>query len=139
MLTNGAGRREGTKMKNSPAVFRWLLSLLVILSTASLVSKAAASETAEGMKKDFTEFKEQMSHQLDIADQKLQELATHVKSSSDQAGQKTVKELEKIRSDLKAGLDHLSGQGSKNWKKVKNNFADAIDQLNAKIQKASRN
>lgn len=112
------------------------LLTLVILAVISISAAAFASETVKGAKKDFAAFKEEMNTKLDNTEKKLAELKAEAKAKGNAAHDKTIAELEAARDKLKAELNELKDDGSNKWQSFKKSFAESLDQLNTKVQKA---
>lgn len=95
-----------------------------------------ASETAKGVQKDYEKFKTEMSTKLESVEKQLVELREKVKMSGNAAQAEAINDLEITQNQLKTDLENMKETGKTNWKKVKNRFAESLDRLNAKIQKA---
>jgi F0F1-type ATP synthase membrane subunit b/b' len=106
--------------------------------SAPVTALATGSETLKGAQKDYESFKSEMFVKLNTAEQKLNELRGQAAHTGDDVGQKTAAELEKSRVELQDQLDHAQQTSTSTWKRFKNNFAESVDQLNSKVQKAFR-
>lgn len=106
-------------------------SLVVAISCNSW-----ASETVKGAKKDFAEFKQSMNTKLDKIEAELKELKASAGEKGHVAKEKTIKELEALRDDLRKKTEELNDDGSDAWKSFKEKLAKSADELNAKVQNA---
>ena len=111
------------------------LAILALLTAFSLNS-FAASETVKGAQKDYDTFKKEMSVKLEDTEKQLAELKSKAKEKGTDVKNKTVAELEESRDKLKNQLNELEKNGKEGWASFKKNFADSLDRLNLKIQKA---
>lgn len=112
---------------------RFLTSLVLVTLLSPF---ASASETVKGAKKDFEEFKKEMSVKLDTAEKKIEELRVAAKVKGNQTQEKLAVELEQAKNNLKKQQADLKYESETGWKRVKQSFSEAADNLNAKIQKA---
>lgn len=113
--------------------------LTVIFCGALLIAGTGfASETVKGVKKDYESFRQEMSAKLDATEKKIAELKADAKTKGDAAKEKTVENLEKTRDQLKADLADAKAEGGSKWKSFKKSFANSVDKLNSKIQKAMK-
>ncbi len=110
------------------------IARFVLLTLLIQVSNAYASETVEGAKKDYDNFKIEMSAKLDQVESELNLLKEKSKEKTSQTQAETIQELEKTKAKLKAELSEMKQTGSSSWKKFKANFAASVDKLNSKIQ-----
>lgn len=108
------------------------LFLVICLFSAPVM----ASETVEGAKKDLQEFKSEMGERIDAIQKQIDELRSKTKKKGKEAREQTVKGLEKTEKDLQTELDRMKADSGKKFAKVKIRFAEAVDSLNEKIQKA---
>ncbi len=113
--------------------------LLIIISLILGTSLLQASETVEGAKKDYAQFKQEMRAELDAAEAKIVELKGKAKEKGSEAQDRTIQELEQTRDELSAKLEKMQDNGETGWKKFKKNFANSVDNLNKKIQKSLSN
>ncbi len=113
--------------------------LVVTLASASLLTYSFASETLKGAKKDMENFKIEMSQKLEQTEKQLSELKETVQEKGGETQDKVVKDLENTRDELRRKLGEVDSTVNENWKKFKKNFADSLDSLNARIQKALKN
>lgn len=111
------------------------LTILTLIAALSF-NVSAASETVKGAQKDYDSFKKEMSVKLDETEKQLVELKIKAKEKGTDVKNKTVTELEESRDKLKAQLNELEKNGKEGWASFKKNFADSLDRLNSKIQKA---
>lgn len=95
-----------------------------------------ASETTKGMKKDYESFKVEMSRQLDTVEKKIADLKVKAKQKGSTAQEETAESLEKTRAKLKEQLAEAKETSQDGWSKFKSGFADSVDKLNTKLQKA---
>lgn len=114
-------------------------NILIIVSFILGTTLANASETVEGAKKDYAQFKQEMRAELDAAEAKILELKGKAKEKSSEVQDKTIHELEQTRDELSVKLDKMQDNGESGWKKFKKNFANSVDNLNKKIQKSLSN
>ncbi len=98
-----------------------------------------ASETVDGAKKDYENFKTEMSSQLDHVESELALLKEKAKEKSNQTQNESIQELEKTKAKLKAELNQMQQTSASGWKKFKTEFALSVDKLNSKIQKKLKN
>ena len=112
------------------------LFVLVVSALFIVAIGSYASETVKGAKKDYAEFKKEMSEQLDAVEKKIAELKEQASQKGGETKEKTVKELEETRDKLKVELAQMQDDGKQGWKKFKKNLATGIESLNAKVQKA---
>ncbi len=110
--------------------------ILVIFSAAFLFSLANSSETLKGVQKDAESFKKEMSVKLEDVEKQLTELKNNAQTKGSEIREKTVTDLETTRAELRTKLENWDTKTQKNWKDFKKNFAQSLDSLNAKIQKA---
>lgn len=103
---------------------------------ALALSTSFASETMKGMKKDYENFRQEMSAKLDATEKKIAELKADAKTKGNTVKEKTVQELEATRDQLKTELNETKAEGGSKWKSFKKSFAESIDRLNSKIQGA---
>ncbi|MFZ3229931.1 MAG: hypothetical protein WA160_06990 [Pseudobdellovibrio sp.] len=108
-----------------------VLSALFLLSLSS-----QASETAKGAKKDYESFKTEMSAKLESVEKEIAELKVKAKQKGNAAQEDTASELEKSKEKLKSELAEIKSSSKSQWSKFKSNFANSVDSLNSKIQKA---
>lgn len=108
-----------------------LLSVMVLISLSSF-----ASETVAGAKKDFEEFKKDLSVQIEQAEKKIQDLKLQSKEKGSAAQDKVLVELEEAKNSLKKQQAELKYEGESSWKRLKAGVSEAADKLNTKIQKA---
>lgn len=111
---------------------------ILFLVNIAFVFNVSASETAKGMKKDFETFKSKMSEKLDATEKKLGEMKTKAQAKGDKAAEKTVETLEETRGKLEAELGEAKSDSKSAWQRFKKSFAESVDALNAKIQKAMK-
>jgi len=97
-----------------------------------------ASETAKGVKKDYENFKTEMSAKLDSVEKQIDELRAKAKQKGNAAQEESAANLEKSRTKLKADLEDVKQNSNDAWSKFKKGFAESVDSLNAKIQKAAK-
>lgn len=108
---------------------------IIFVLIFALTTTTLASETAKGAKKDYEEFKVEMTQKLEATEKKIAELKAKAKTKGSEAEAKTIAEFEKTRDDLKQSLDELQKKSESNWKKLKKKFSSSVDNLNKKIQK----
>lgn len=114
-------------------------SILLLFSFVTFIHfSASASETVKGAKKDFENFKTEMTTKLDKVEKELMLLKAKAKNKKNEVQEKTIAELEENRTQLKNDLDKLKSDGSDGWKKIKTGIADSFDKLNSKIQKVMK-
>ncbi len=109
------------------------------IATALIVAlsfSANASETVDGAKKDYENFKTEMSVKLEKVENELSLLKEKVKVKSTSAQAASISELEKTQAKLKYELSEMKQTGAVGWKKFKANFAASVDKLNSKVQKS---
>ncbi|MBX3022421.1 MAG: hypothetical protein KF799_12175 [Bdellovibrionales bacterium] len=97
---------------------------------------AQASETVKGAKKDIETFKQEMNTKIDEADKEIAALKEAAKQKTDAAKEQTIKDLEATREKLRADLKALKEESGSKWAQMKKSFADSVDRLNSKVQKA---
>ncbi len=95
-----------------------------------------ASETAKGAQKDYENFKIEMSAKLKSVEKQIIELREKVKRSGNAAQAEAINDLEATQSELKKDLANMKETSKTNWKQIKSSFAESLDRLNAKIQRA---
>jgi hypothetical protein len=95
-----------------------------------------ASETVQGMKKDYASFKQDMQVKLNETEAKIAELKVKAAAKSSAAQEKSITEYEQSRDKLKAQLDEMEKAGESKWKRAKRRMAESIDKLNKKVQKS---
>lgn len=111
----------------------------MILMIGLLVSFSAysnASETQKGVKKDYEQFKVEMTQELNEAEIKITELKLKTQEKGSETKDKTIKELERSRDELKASLEKMESSSKQGWAKFKKKFANSVDRLNQKVQKS---
>ena len=113
---------------------KFALALVGVLFFAQL--SAQASETAKGVQKDFEKFKMEMSVKLDSVERQLVELRAKASSKGGATQEAVIGDLEKAQAQLKKDLGKLQDTGKNDWQKLKSDFAESLDRLNSKIQKA---
>ena len=104
----------------------------LILLTAIIFSNAYASETLQGIEKDYDAFKIEMSAQLDHVESELNLLK--VKTKTNQTQNQSIEELEKTKAKLKSELSRVRQISISNWKNFKTSFAASVNKLNSKVQ-----
>ena len=110
--------------------------LFVLVSFGLALSVANASETVAGVKKDYQNFKQEMSTQLEQAEQNLEALRAKSKDKITTTQKATVEELQNTKEKLRIELENMKNEGVKVSKKVKSDLATSISSLNERIQKA---
>lgn len=110
--------------------------ITLALSLLFTASTAFASETMKGAKKDFAEFKKEMSVKLEEIEKNLSELKAKAAQKGGETQDKTVKELESTRDTLKTKVQQLSDDGKDTWKKMKVDIIDSAETLTKKLKKA---
>lgn len=113
--------------------------ILVILSLCLGLSVAGASETIKGAKKDYQKFQQEMTSRLDNIEKEIQLLKEKAKDKKEATQEKTIHELEEAKTELKAELQSLKADSESTWQKAKKSFAESVDNLNTKLQKALKN
>lgn len=108
----------------------------ICLAFCIMSSSVFASETAEGLKKDFVSFKQEMQVKLEATEKKIQELKKKAGDKSTEAQEKSIREYENKRDELKSGLEKIDKQSKTKWQKTKKRMAQALDKLNKKVQKS---
>lgn len=103
---------------------------LIITLCGSLVSHA--SETVEGAKKDYQAFKQEMNFKLAELDKKIEK----VKSESKENKEEVVKDLETSRDRLRREIADAQKVTASKWSDFKKSFAQSVDNLNTRVQKA---
>lgn len=111
-------------------------AVLVIVALGWFVTMANASETVAGVKKDYQNFKQEMSTQLEQAEQNLEALRAKSKDKITTTQKATVEELQSTKEKLRIELENMKTESVKASKKVKSDLAASISSLNEKIQKA---
>lgn len=99
---------------------------------------ATASETVVGAKKDYENFKSEMSAKLEKVEAELVVLKERAKAKSSEAQSASIAELEKTQTKLKSELSEVKQSGATGWKKFKASFAASVDKLNSKVQKTMK-
>jgi hypothetical protein len=112
------------------------LIFVTVLALALPASAAIGSETAKGMQKDYDQFKKEMQVKIDEAQKKIDEIKAQGKESGHEAHAKAVHELEVTRDQLRTQLAEAKADSASKWAKFKKSFAESVDSLNSKIQKA---
>ena len=112
-----------------------IISLIILLG----LSVTQASETAEGIKKDYSSFKQEMQIKLNEAESKINELKVKAQEKSSTTQEKSILEYEKTRDKLKVQLNDLEKTGESKWKKAKKRMSESIEKLNRKVQKSLEN
>lgn len=102
---------------------------LLITTLTLMIASAFASETVEGVKKDYQTFKQEMSTKLEAMDQKIDQLKAESKENM-------VKDIEIARDQLRKELNEAKETSSTKWNQFKKSFGQSIDKLNNKVQKA---
>ncbi len=97
---------------------------------------AQASETVQGMKKDYATFKQDMQLKLNETESKIAELKLKAQAKSSAAQEKSIAEYEQSRDKLKAQLDEMGKAGESKWRRAKRRMAESINKLNKKVQKS---
>jgi hypothetical protein len=97
---------------------------------------AQASETVQGLKKDYATFKQDMQVKLNETEAKIAELKAKAAAKSSAAQSKSITEYEQTRDKLKIQLDDMEKAGESKWKRAKRRMAESIDKLNKKVQKS---
>lgn len=110
------------------------ISRFIVFTLLIFVSNGQASETVEGAKKDYDNFKIEMSAKLDQVESKLNLLKENAKEKASQSQAESIQELEITKAKLKSELSDMKQTGNSSWKKFKANFAASVDKLNSKIQ-----
>jgi hypothetical protein len=108
-----------------------MLSTMFAISTPLL-----ASETVEGVKKDYEAAKIEVAAQLESLDKKIDELKASAQQKSTTAKEKTLKEAQTTREKLSADYERMKADSGSNWKSFKKRVARSLKKLNAKAQKA---
>lgn len=108
----------------------------LLLSLLMLAGPAFASETVEGLKKDYASFKEDMNAKLAEMDRKIERLKAESAREGKSAKEQAVTDLQAAREKLRRELDKTREAGAEGWTKFKRGFARSVDNLNRKIQKA---
>ncbi len=99
---------------------------------------AGALETSKALKKDYDEFKKEMSVKMDNLELKIAALKESAKVKADEAQTKALADLEHSRDIVREDLNKLETEiptkTKSNWRKLKSKMATAIDRLNNKAQ-----
>lgn len=111
------------------------LMISILAATFAFVLPALASETVEGMKKDYQTAKAEVGAQLDSLDKKIDELKASTKEKSTAAKELTLKEAEATREKLRADYEKMKADTSSNWTSFKKKVSSSLDSLNKKAQK----
>lgn len=107
------------------------LSILITMAlffTVSATAFAFASETTEGMKKDYAAFKKDANQKLEDLDRKIDQLKAESKDS-------VAKDVEAARDRLRLEVEQAQQTTATKWVQFKRGFAQSMDNLNAKVQK----
>ena len=112
-----------------------LLSFVIVISSIFAFS-ASALETVDGAKKDYEAAKVEMAAKLESLDQKIEELKANTAAKSTAAKEKTLKEVQITRDKLRADYELMKDATDSKWKSFKKRFAQSIDRMNAKAQRA---
>lgn len=112
------------------------LSIFTIFFTMTQLNFAYSSETIKGAKKDIQAFKEEMTVKLNSVEQELADLHNKTKKKGAEIQENTFKDLEATRDKLRKELNNIEDSSKDNWKNFKKDFANSIDSLHAKLQKA---
>ena len=99
-------------------------------------STVKASEAIQGIKKDFTHFKEEMKAKLNETEKKIDELKSRAGNKTTEAQEKSIKDYEETRDQLKNQIEKISQKSESHWQKTKKRIAQSIDKLNKKVQKS---
>lgn len=132
-------RIKGSKVGHRTGVFLAALFISVMafsLTVQTADSKAFASETVDGAKKDLESFKQEMSARLDKIEKDLDQLKEKTKTKSNTASEKSMKDLETARDQVQAKLNKLKDDGKDSWKKFKVDLSKSVDDLNHRLQEA---
>ena len=109
-----------------------IISFILIIA----FTNAHASETVQGIKKDYESFKQEMQTKLNETENKISELKLKAQAKGTAAQEKSITEYEQKRDQLKTQLEGLEKAGESKWKKTKKRLAESIDKLNKKVQKS---
>lgn len=107
------------------------LILSCLVTTPMLMQPVHASETAEGIKKDYAAFKKEANAKLAELDQKIEKLKAESKETA-------AEELQSARDQLQKRMEEAEKTGSTKWAQFKKSFAESVDKLNSKAQKVLR-
>ena len=110
--------------------------LLVSVFSLFFAVGASASETVEGVKKDYATFKAEMQTKLDALDLKLNRLVTEGKENGKAARDKAAVDLRAAREDLRRQLEEGRETSAEKWHRFKKDFGRSVDKLNDRLQKA---
>ena len=119
-------------------MIRFLVAIMLFAFSMTAVLPIQASETIKGAQKDMESFKKEMAVKLDEVEKKLESLRDQAKDKGTAAKEKTIEGLEKSKDQLETELNALKEDTQSGWDRTKQNFAKALDNLNAKIQKAAK-
>lgn len=100
------------------------------------LSAFGKSETVEGAKKDYENFKKEMSVKLDAAEKELKDLRAKAQQKGSKVQEKTIREMEQTRDRLRKDLDALGEKSKSTWSELKKDLAASMNSLNDRIQKA---
>jgi len=115
------------------------LKVLVIGVLFSLYTNSThASEAVKGAKKDLEVFKEEMIVKINDMEKQIQILKQKTQEKGSRVNEQALTELEENRLKVKKELAELKKASQSSWQKAKAAFADSVDKLNTKIQKAAK-
>ncbi len=108
--------------------------ILVIMFMGSMFG--IASETVKGAKKDFQDAKSELALKLENVESQIKDLTVKIKSTGNEAQQKTLHELTVTKDKLRADINELQQDSKQRWKKFTKTMAESLDKLNDKVQSA---
>lgn len=112
------------------------LILFISSSLLALTVFATESETLKGAQKDIENFKKEMSVKLGALEEQIASLKSKATEKGSETKSKTIQELEAARDALKVKMAEFSDSSKEGWANMKKSFAESMDALNAKVQKA---
>lgn len=108
---------------------RFLVAAFSVVMTFVFAQGVWSSETAEGVKKDYAAFKKEANERLEQLDKKIEKLKSESKGTM-------AKEAETARDKLRREVEEAQKTTASNWSRFKKSFAEKVDTLNTKVQKA---
>ncbi|MFN7729514.1 MAG: hypothetical protein ACK5P7_10200 [Bdellovibrio sp.] len=123
-------------MKRVPSSVFIVSSMFASMFVLMFAFSASALETVDGAKKDYETAKVEMAAKLGALDQKIEELKASTAAKSTAAKEKTLKEIQINRDKLRADYELMKDATDSKWKSFKKRFAQSIDRMNAKAQRA---
>lgn len=113
-----------------------LFSLLIPLSLFVAAVQGFSSETIEGVKKDYSAFKQSMEEKIQALEKQIKEMKEETLKNGSVKKNEFLQEIEAARDELREKFRALEKDGKERFETARKSFSDALSRLSAKVQKA---